>query len=138
MVLLDEGDLPVLVTKGEQVSVVAPIEELLPWCFLHLTFEKWQEIVAIQVYMVGLAAELAALHAIIRDGGVTCRSRKRGQEILVCEKVAVDGASLDHSRPTNYRGNAVTAFKVGGFLAPIRRAAAIGPGHHFRAIVRCI
>src|SRR6516162_9713513 len=136
MVLLDKGHLPVLVTKREKVSVVTPIEKLLSRRLLHLAFEVGDQVIAVRVDMVRLAAKLTVLQAIIRDHSITCSSRKGWQEIFVCEKVVVDGAGLDDTRPTDQSGDPITTFKVGCLLSSIRRAAAIGPCHHLRAIVR--
>jgi len=40
VLLLFEGNLPILVTQGEQVAVVAPVEEFFPWGFFDLALKK--------------------------------------------------------------------------------------------------
>src|SRR5262245_6152588 len=57
MLLLLEGDLPVLDPDGEQIAVVAPVEELLAGRFVHLALEEGDEVEAVEVDLERLGAQ---------------------------------------------------------------------------------
>src|SRR5262249_6151863 len=69
MVLLDETDLPLVDAHREQVTVVAPVEELVPRRFFHLAPEEGYEVVAVEVDLEALAPGLTALLAALDDIG---------------------------------------------------------------------
>jgi hypothetical protein len=49
VLLLLEGNLPLVDANGEEVAVVAPIEELFARRYLHLAFEEGHEVIAVEV-----------------------------------------------------------------------------------------
>src|SRR3954464_924268 len=58
--LLEEGELPLVVAQRGELAAVGPVEELLAWCFGGLALEEGHEVVAVEVDLVGLAADLLA------------------------------------------------------------------------------
>ena len=63
MLLLLEGDLPLVDAQGDQLAIVAPVEEFLARRFLHVTFEERHEVVAVEVGLECLVSGLAPLFA---------------------------------------------------------------------------
>ena len=74
--LLHQDDLPVLHPDGQNVAVVADVEEELPRALLHLPGQVGQHVDAVDVDLVGLVADLVAFEELGRD--VRCRRRPRG------------------------------------------------------------
>ena len=70
VVLLDEGNLPRANADGEQIAIVAPVQKFLARRFLHLTLEKRNQVVTIEVDLEGLAAHGVALGALGHDIGI--------------------------------------------------------------------
>lgn len=59
--LFEENHFPVFITSSEEVSVVAPVHELLAGRFLDLTLKEWNEIVTIEMHFKGVAISGVAL-----------------------------------------------------------------------------
>ena len=132
--LLLEDDLPLVVAQCDQRTVVVPVEELLARAW-RLAADGGREVVAIEVDLEGLLADLHALEQLLLHAGHTRDRHDRRQHVLVGEDVVVDRAGLDVAGPADRAGHAVAAFPVLVLLAAKRRRAAIGPGEAFGAVV---
>lgn len=125
MILLDEYNFPVLVTDGEEVPIVAPIEEFLPGRVFHFAFEEGDQVVTVEVDLERLVPGLATLHALSDDVGITCRGSERRKKVLVCKEVIEDRARLDYPGPTNDCRHSVATFPIGGLLTAVGSTTAV-------------
>ncbi len=135
MLLLLEGRPSTADADGDQLAVVAPVEEFLARGLLHLALEERHQVVAVQVDLEGLAPGLAALLAPCHDIRLAAGGGEGRKQVLMRAHVVVDGPGLMHARPADERRHAEPAFPVGGLLAPERGAAAVRPAHDLGAVV---
>ena len=133
--LLLEGDLPLVDTQGDQLAIVAPVEEFFAWRFLHLAFEERHQVVAVEVDLERLVSRLAALLAPFHHIRIAAGCGEGRDEIFMREHVVVHGARLDHPGPADHRRHAEAAFPVGRLLTAERGAATIGPAHDLGPVV---
>ena len=64
-ILAEEGDLPVVVPQGCDATVVGPIEKLFARPLVGLPLECWQQVVAIEMDLVGPITDFLALQQIL-------------------------------------------------------------------------
>ena len=105
--LLQEGDLPVVVAQRGHAAVVGPVDELLPRP-RGLAAQCRPEVVAVEVHLVVHAADAAALQQVGLDRLVAGRCQQRGQHVLVRADVVDHGTGLDDAGPldeASARGN---------------------------------
>src|SRR5439155_8788927 len=107
--LLREHELPVVVAQGNYAAVVAPVEEFMPRRLLGFAFEIWDQVIAVEMNLVGLGAELVALLELCLDvrlanGGQECR-----YHVFVRANPVEDAARLNDARPTDNARHAVAA-----------------------------
>ena len=133
--LFGEDELPVLVTQGEQVAVVAEIEELPARALRFLAGEVRQDVVAVEVDLVGHVAHVVALEQLLLHVGVAGGGKQRRQPVQPADDLVRDRVGLDVARPANESGHAEGALPVGVLLAAKRRGRAIRPGVGMRAVV---
>ena len=132
--LLEEGDLPVVVAERRDAAVVGPVEELAPRP-VGLALERRHEVVAVEMDLVGPVADLLAGQQLLLDAGLAGGGEQRRQHVLVGGDVVDDGARLDHARPADQRRHAVAALPVGVLLAAEHGGAAVGPGEGLGTVV---
>ena len=84
--LLLEDDLVLLVAQRGQVAVVAEVEELLARAG-RLAGERVGEVVAVEVHLEGLVADLHPLEQLLLDVGDAGGGQQRGQHVFVGEDV---------------------------------------------------
>lgn len=133
-----EGDLPLVVAHGHQISVVAEIEELPARTLSHLAFEERHEVVAVEMVFEGLLARLVAGEQLLLllQIRIAAGSRDEGRHpVLGRHDVVDDGAGLDDAGPLGQHRHPKASFVHGAFFAAERMIAAIGPAEDFRAIV---
>src|SRR5262249_16584162 len=83
--LLEEMNLPVFISQCHQVTVIAPVKETLARVFLHLSLEKGQQVVPVDVNLEVLAAGLVPLLKFFYDVGITGGGNERRQHVGVGE-----------------------------------------------------
>ena len=133
--LLGEHDLVLLDAQRHQVAVVAPVDEALARRLLLLAREERHEVVAVEVDLEGLAADLVALLHLLDEVGLAGGGREGRDEVLQRADVVDDAAGLDDAGPAHDARHAPAAFPVGVLLAAERRRAAVRPRQHFGAVV---
>ena len=82
MVLLFKNDLPVVNSNGNQLAVVVPVEEL-PARVLRFSFEERHKVVAVEVDLEGLVADLSALADLLNNVRVAAGCGKSGDQVVV-------------------------------------------------------
>ncbi len=80
--LLQEGELPVIVTQGSDAAVVGYVEVFMVRP-LGLLLKSRHQVVAIEVVLEHLVADLLAFQQIFFDVGITHRSHKRWPHVFV-------------------------------------------------------
>ena len=133
-VLLEKSDFPVLVAQGGHAAIIRPINKLpaRPGVF---AFERGQKIVAVEVHFVGRGANLEPREQVILYIGIACSGQEGREHILVSANFIDHRAGLDHSRPANEGGNAISALPLGVFLATEHGGSSIRPSECLGAIV---
>ena len=126
--------LPVAVAQRRDAAVVRPVDELLARPFA-LALERGQQVVAVEVDLVGHVADLPSLQQFFLDAGVAGGGEQGREHVLVRTDVVDDRAGLDDAGPADHAGHAVAAFPLRVLLAAEHRGAAVGPGECFRAVV---
>ena len=101
----------------------------------RLAGERVGEVVAVEMDLEGLVADLHALEQLLLHVGHAGGGQQRGQHVFVREDVVEDGAGLDDAGPADGARHAVAAFPVAVLLAAEGRRAAVGPGELLRAVV---
>ena len=135
LVLHHEVKLPVVVAKPHQVAFVGEVEELLARSFLFLTGQVRQEVVAVQVVLVGLAVRLIAREQFLLDVRVARDGKQGWRPIEMRHDLVRDRAGLDLAGPPHDLRDAVSAFPTGVLLAAELRRPGIRPGVAVRAVV---
>jgi hypothetical protein len=71
-VLPQECDLPVVAAQRRNLAIIDPVDELFSWTGLFLALEEWQQVVAVEMNLVGHGARQALNPACLapRDTGV--------------------------------------------------------------------
>src|ERR1700741_4515530 len=118
------------------LAVVAPVDEALTRRLVRLAGEERQQVHAVEVNLVGLAAHGKALLHFLDEIRLAVRRGERGDEVLQRGDVVDDATGLDHSGPAHDARYPPATFPVGVLLAAERRRAAIGPGQDFGTVVR--
>jgi hypothetical protein len=132
--LLDqEMNLEPLVTHGQQVAVVAEIEELFTLA-RSFASEVLRLVVAVEVDLVSSAASLVAFEKLLFDVRFP-RGGQGGQPVLAREDVCEHGGGLHDARPADERGHAPAAIPAGILLTPKGRGAGIREQANHRTIV---
>ena len=133
--LLLEHDLPVLRPDAEHVAVVGEVDHPAARALVHLAGQVRQQVVAVDVHLVGHVAGLVALLELLDDVRITRGGQERRQPIMVLHNLVGDRARLDLSRPADHLRDAEGALPVGGLLAAERGGRAVGPAVGVRAVV---
>src|SRR5271165_396361 len=102
---------------------------------LRLALEIRQEVVAIEMDFVGHASRLIAGQQLLLDVGHARRCHQRGDPVLMRTDIVHHRSWLDHPRPANNEGNAISTFPARVLLATEGSGSAVGPAHGFGAIV---
>ena len=98
-----EVDLDSLVANGQQVAVVAEVEELFAVAG-PLAGEVVGLVVAVEVDLVGSPAGLVALEKLLLDVWFPCCGEQGRQPVLTGEDLRETVPGFDRSRPTDERG----------------------------------
>ena len=138
LVLHHEVELPVVVAKPHQVAFVGEVEELLARPLLFLTGQVRQEVVAIQMVLVGLAVRLIAREQLLLDVRVAGDGEQGRRPVEMRHDLVRDRAGLDLAGPPHELRDAVGAFPTGVLLAAELRRAGIGPRVAVRAVVGAV
>ena len=133
--LLHQHDLPVAHADGQDVAVVADIEEELPGAFLRLAAQVGQHVEAVEMNLEGLVADLVALQQLGRDVRLSSGGEESRQPVLMADDTVQHRARLNLARPAHERGDPPAAFPIGVLFAAERRDAGVRPGIVVRAIV---
>ena len=136
--LLLEHDLPVVIAQGDQLLVVVDVEERFSRSPRNLSGQVGDQVVAVQMNLVGHVADLVALGQSVLHRGVAGNSQERRQHIEVSDHLVGHAAWLDLARPAEHRRHPVGAFPVRVLLAAERRHGSIRPGVHVRAVVGAV
>jgi hypothetical protein len=62
VILFEEDDLPTTGANGEDVSIIAPIDEAPAGRWLHLAFEEGDQVMAVEVDLEGFGAYLVTFY----------------------------------------------------------------------------
>ena len=124
-----------LVAQGEQVAIVAEVEEFIAAAFCGFSGEVVQLVVAVEVDLEGLVPGFMAVEELFLDVGLAGRGEKRGQPVFARKNVGEAGAGLDHARPADKGRDAPAAFPVRVFLAAEGRGAGVREEADHRAVV---
>ena len=127
--LLHEHQLPVVVAQAGQLLVVVDVEERFPRALRGLPGQVGDEIVAVQMDLVGHVADLVALEQLVLHLRVAGHGQKGRQPVEVSDDLVGHLARLDLARPADHGRHPVGAFPVRVFLAAERR--------HRRRPARC-
>ncbi len=133
--LFQEDDFPILDPHGDDVAVVVEVEEPAPRAFLDLAGQIGKLVVAVDVDLVDLAADVHALEEFVLHIGISGRSDERREPVVTADDLVGDRTGLDVARPADHAWNTERAFPVGGFLVAERRDAAVGPTVFVRTVV---
>ena len=80
-------------------------------------------------------SQLVTLTQLVHNLRFTCRGGEGRDEVFMRAHVVHDRAGFDDAGPADDARDAEPAFPVRVLFAPERRAAAVGPGHDFGAVV---
>ena len=133
--LLHEHDLPVLGPHAEHVAVVGEVDHPAPRALVHLAGQVRQQVVAVDVDLVGHVAGLVARLQLLDDVRLAGGGEERRQPVMVLDDLVGDRARLDLAGPADHLRDPERAFPVGGLLAAERGRGAVRPGVHVRAVV---
>src|SRR5215467_12771105 len=133
--LLGEHGLPLVVAQRHQVTVVAPVEELLARVLRDVTLEVRHQIVAVEVDLERLVPRPVAGLDLVHDARLASRREDRGQHVLVGEDVVGNGAGLDDPGPADDARYAPAALPVGVLLTAERGGSTVRPGEDLGAVV---
>src|SRR5471030_1929352 len=99
-----EGDLPVVIPKRVQVSIVIKVEDFAARTGCDFALEEGHEVVSIKVVFEGGVTDLHAGEELLLYVGIA-RCRREGRHpILMRHNIIDDGAWLDHAGPTHETG----------------------------------
>src|SRR6516162_7872038 len=127
--------LPVTETNRHELPVITEVDQRLPRTFLHFAGEVRQHVVAIEMDVEGLIADLRSLEQSLRDVQVAGGRQQGGKHINVTDDAVEDRASLDLAGPADEGRYPPAAFPVGVLLAAEWRRGAIRPGVVLRSVV---
>ena len=124
--LLQEHELPVVVAQCGQLLVVVDVEERLARAFRDLPGQVGDQVVAVEMDLVGHVAHLVALEQLLLHLRVAGHRQQGRQPVEVGDDVVGHAARLDLARPADHGRHPVGAFPVRVLLAAERRHAASG------------
>src|SRR5262249_33932782 len=121
-----------------EFTALPEVEDLLTRALLHLAPEEWQEVVAVDVDLPGLAIRLVPLLQLLDDVGFTRRGQERRQPVFLRKDFVDDRAGLDHTWPSDEHGHAEAALPRRSLLAVKLRHTAVWPGSHLGAVIGAV
>ena len=136
--LLHERQLPVVVAQPGQLLVVVDVKERFPRALRDLPGQVGDEVVTVEVNLVGPVADLVALEQFVLNLRVASHGHKGRQPVEVGDDVIGHTARLDLARPADHRRHPVGAFPVRVLLAAERRHRAVRPAVHVRTVVGAV
>src|SRR4051812_11667339 len=100
-----------------------------------LAGDQIQLIVAVEVVLVGLAAEIDALQELVRNVWISGRSQEGRIPVEAGYDPVLDGTGLHLARPADDGRHPEATFRNSALGGLERRHATIGPSEHFRSVV---
>src|SRR5262245_12585814 len=97
-----------------------------------------KQIVAIEMHLEGLLADLVPLLQLLSDVGLSGQCENCREPIQMTDDLVRYGASLDLARKTHHAGHAVGTLPARVLLGPERGHARIRPSVHVRSVVGAI
>ena len=128
--------LPVAHADGDHLASVVHVNELLARRVLRLATEVIEEVVAIDVVLVGSTVEFHALEQLLLHIGRAGGGGERRQPVFVRHDAVERHPGREMPGPADEAWHAEGAFPVRVLLASEGRRAGIGPRVVVRAVVR--
>src|SRR5688572_28122187 len=100
-----------VVPQRHQRAVVVPVEKFLARVW-PLPGKPVHDVVAVQMDLEGLLADLHTLEQLLFDIRHTRCRQERGQHVFVREEVVVDGPRRDDTGPADRAWHPITTFPV--------------------------
>src|SRR5439155_667414 len=94
-----------------------------------------EQVVAVDVDLVGLAADVHAFEQFVLHVRVARSGEERGEPIVTADDLVGDRTGLDVAWPADHARHAKGAFPIGGLLVAERRGAAVRPAVLVRTVV---
>src|SRR6476659_8100481 len=101
-----------------------------------LAFEQGHLVVTVQMLLVTAVSELHALEELVGYIPIAGSGQESRKPVEAGEDAVLDRARLDVARPARDARHPEAAFHDGALGGLERRHAAVGPGEHFRPVVR--
>ena len=118
--------------------IVVDVEERHPRALRDLAGQVGDEVVTVQVDLVGHVSDLVALQQLVFYLRIAGHGHKSRQPVEVSDDLVGHAARLDMARPADHRRHSVGAFPVRVLLAAERRHRCIRPRVHVRAVVGAV
>src|SRR6185312_3363029 len=120
----------------DDLAVIAEVHEGLPRALLRLAGQVRNQVVAVEMDLVGGVADLVAIEALLSDLVITGDGQDRWQHVDVRADAVHRRASLDLVRPAEETRHAPATLPTRVLLATERRVGAVRPGVVLRTVVR--
>ncbi len=120
----------------DDLAVIAKIHEGLPRALLRLAGHVRNQVVPVEVDLVGHVSDFVAVEALLSDLVITGHGQDRWQHVNVRADTVQRRASLDLVRPAEETRHAPAALPTRVLLAAEGRVGAVGPGVVLRTVVR--
>ena len=119
----------------DDVAVVAEVDDGVSRALLHLAGQVGNHVVAVEMDLVGLVADRAAVEELLGDVRIAGGGEQRRKHVDVRDDAVQHRAGLDLARPAHEARHAPAALPVGVLLAAERRVGAVRPGVVLRTVV---